>query len=345
MIEKVETTKDEKYGGDNNGNNGNGGGNGGGGSGGDTNMCLRTDNYKYEIEKENWNEQLQLLETEHDVNLKKCLRSAREDIIKLITEGRDVKKKYSGEYKKLKDEYDCKVKNNKTDLGNIPSSQKTELECMLKELQEKIFNLGQCKSKFNCIDLETAPVHSTDAGRPRCPTYKFETFVSCDMSAYTVLTSKTEIKLTCKKDEVKYLKPLQVLKYELEKSNRYNEAINNEYTQLKESQKNITDLFKQVDDYLKKIESLSAEEKCKKWVYVLLIEKLLIDICHLLLTPDLFSSNMDAKIKEVEKAKKDLCYRTYNKDKTEALLKFATENYETLKKNLETDALDRLSDV
>ena len=340
MIEKVETTKDENYGGDNNGNNGYGGGS----SGGDTNMCLRTDNYKYEIEKENWNEQLQLLETEHDVNLKKCLRSAREDIIKLINEGRDVKKKYSDEYKKLKDEYDCKVKNNKTDLGNIPPSQKTELECMLKELQENIFNLGQCKSKFKCIDLETPPTQSTDAARPRCPTYNFETFVSCDMSAYKVLTAKKEIKLKCKKEEVKCLKPLQVVTYELAKSNRYNEVVNDEYTQLKESQKNITDLFKQVDDYLKKIESLSAEEKCKKWVYVLLIEKLLIDICHLLLTPEIFSSNLDAKIKYVEKAKKDLCYRTYNKDKTETLLKFATENYETLKKNLENNALDRLSD-
>jgi hypothetical protein len=192
--------------------------------------------------------------------------------------------------------------------------------------------------------LGTAAGKSAGLPAPECDAYNYETFVSCELSAYTVLTSKTEIKLTCKQNEVNNLKPLQVLKYEFEKSNRYNEAINDEYTQLKESQKNIADLFKQVDDYLKKIESLSVEDKCKKWVYVLLIQKLLIDICHLLLTPETFSSNLDAKIKYVEKAKKDLCYRTYNKDKTEALLKFATENYETLKKNLEKNALDRLSD-
>ena len=70
----------------------------------------------------------------------------------------------------------------------------------------------------------------------------------------------------------------------------------------------------------------------------------MIDSCHKLLEPETFNSDLENKIKEIEKAKKDLCYRTYNKDKTEALLKFVTGNYETLQKDIEKNALDRLSD-
>jgi hypothetical protein len=342
MIEKAETPKKEKPSGDSKGNNDNGGGNGGEGSGGITKMCVQTDNFKSKIEKENWDEQLGLLETEHDMNLKKCLKAARDDIIKLFDEAGDVKKKYSDEYKNLKDEYDCKLTHNKCDLEKIPKERQNELKEMLKKLQQKIFNLGQCKSKFNCIELGTASDTSIGAAMPECDAYNYDTFVSCDMSAYAVLEAKTEIKLACKKEEVKNLKPLHVMIYELEKSTRYNVVINEEYKQLKESQKSIKDLLKKIDDYLKEIETLPADEKCKRWVYILLIENLLIDSCHLLIEPDKFKDKLTAKIKAVKKAKFDLCYRKYNKDKTEALLKFTTDNYESLKKNLETNALNRL---